>query len=120
MRLGIVHARFLFILLISLCFLPPASAQRITTELGPFEPYGGRREVTYNKDSVPVELKEYDILGNLRKRVLVRGDTQNRLTLKEERIYNEDKHLISGFIKTISYKGNLDYGGNTIYKQFDS
>ncbi len=123
MRLGTVQIRFLFTLfLISLYFLLPitTSAQKTTTEYGPFEPYGGKREVTYTRDSVPVELKEYDILGNLRRHVIVKGDTQNRLTLKEERIYNEDKHLIGGFIKTIFYKDSLDYGGKTIYKQFDS
>ncbi|WP_206106577.1 hypothetical protein [Ilyomonas limi] len=112
----------LFILfLIGFYYLLPinAAAQKTTVEYGPFEPYGGRREVTYNKDSVPVELKEYDIVGNLRRHIIVSGDTQNRLTRKEESIYDEEKHLIGGFKKIISYKDSLDYGGKTIYKQFD-
>src|SRR4051794_3296293 len=118
MRLETVHVRFLLILQITLYYLLPATAtaQKTTTEYGPFEPYGGKREVTYNKDSVPVELKEYDILGNLRRHMIVKGDTQNRLTLKEERIYNEDKHLVGGFIKTISYIDSLDYNGKTVYQ----
>ena len=118
-----VHVRFLIILFqISFYYLLPisSSAQKTTTEYGPFEPYGGKREVTYNKDSVPVELKEYDIVGNLRRHVAVKGDTQNRLIAKEERIYDEAKHLVGGFIKTISYKDSLDYGGKTVCKQFDS
>src|SRR4051812_33999474 len=116
-----VHVWFLFILQTTLFYLLPvtASAQKTKVEYGPFEPYGGKREVTYSKDSVPVELKEFDILGNLRKHVIVKGDTQNRLTLRQERIYNEKKQLVGGLIKTISYKDSLDYGGKTFYKQFD-
>jgi len=94
------------------------AAQKTTVEYGPFEPYGGRRAITYNKDSVPVELKEYDIAGNLRRHVIVSGDTQNRLTLRKESIYDTDKHLIGGFKKIVSYKDSLDYGGKTIYKQY--
>jgi len=111
----------LFILLQIIFYLLPvnAAAQKTTIEYGPFEPYGGRRAVTYNKDSVPVELKEYDIVGNLRRHVIVSGDTQNRLTLREESIYDTDKHLIGGFKKIVSYKDSLDYGGKTIYKQYD-
>jgi hypothetical protein len=123
MRLGTVQIRFLFTLFqISLYYLLSitAAAQKTKVEYGPFEPYGGKREVTYNMDSVPVELKEYDILGNLRRHITVKGDTQNRLTLKEERIYDEDKHVVGGYIKTISYKDSLDYGGKTIFKQYDS
>src|SRR3954470_1818664 len=122
MRLRTVLVRFLLILLITLYYLLPiiAAAQRTKVEYGPFEPYGGKREVTYSKDSVPVELKEYDILGNLRRHVIVKGDTQNRLILNEERIYDEDKHLVGGLKKTIAYKDSLDYSGKTIFKQFDS
>ena len=121
-KVCIISFPLLFILFqIILYFLLPiyTTAQRTTIENGPFGPFGGRREVTYNKDSIPVELKEYDILGNLRKHEIVKGDTLDRLTLKEERIYDEEKHLVGGFIKTITYKNNLDYGGKTVYKQFN-
>src|SRR4051812_36072841 len=92
----IVRIRLLLSLFpISLCFLLPVNttAQKTTIDYSPFASYGGKRAITYSKDSVPVELKEYDILGNLRRHVVVRGDTQNRLTFKEESIYDEHKHL---------------------------
>ena len=115
------HALLLVLLSIGLHLLPVHSAaQKTVVENGPFEPYGGRREVRYSKDSIPVELKEYDILGSLRRHVIVKGDAQDRLTFKEERIYDEKKCLIGGFVKTVLYKDSLDYGGKTIYKQFDT
>src|SRR5690349_2426860 len=110
------------LLLITFCYCLPGrvAAQRTTMELGPFEPYGGRREVTYNKDSVPVELREYDILGNLRRHLRVRGDAQNRLTLMEEKLYDEEHHLAGGYRKQRTYKDSLDYGGKTMYETYDS
>src|SRR4051794_23017254 len=121
-QIVIVSTRLLFFLFqTSLCFLLPVNttAQKTTIDYSPLAPYGGKRAITYNKDSVPVELKEYDILGNLRRHVVVSGDSQNRLTFKEEDIYDEHKHIVSGFRKIITYKDTLDYGGKTIYRQFN-
>ncbi len=114
--------QFFFLLQILVCCGLPheAIAQKTKVEFGPFEPFGGKRLITYYQDSLPVELKEYDILGNLRRQVRTKGDAQNRILLMEEQVYDEAHRLVGGFIKRRTYKDSLDYGGKTVYKQYDS
>ena len=95
-------------------------AQKVVVEPGPFEPYGGKREITYGKNSMPVKIKQYDTKNNLLRLVTVSFDSMRRITSMEQTIYDEKKKLIGGYKKRTSFKHNLDYGGNTIYKRYDS
>src|ERR1700693_4324392 len=112
---------YLFLVVIIFCFLPTNSmGQKTLVENGPYEPYGGKREITYSKDSLPVELKQYDAEGNLRRHVTASVDVKQRMTSMTENIFDKKKHLIRGIKKTITYQNDLDYGGKTIYKRYDS
>lgn len=103
------------------CFLSLDSiAQKITVEPGPFEPYGGKREITYNEFDQPVQRKQYDAKGNLRRLVNASVDSLRRVTTMEESIFDENKNLVRGYKKTTVYAHNLDYGGKTIYKRYDT
>jgi len=103
------------------CYLSVDSvAQKIITEPGPFEPYGGKREITYDKNNHPVQMKLYDAKNTLRRHVIADLDSMRRVTLMEETIFNEKKNVVRGYKKRISYRHDLDYGGKTTYKLYDS
>jgi hypothetical protein len=74
----------------------------------------------YNKDNLPVELKQYDQEGNLRNHLIVSVDLKRRITFMSNSVFDKKKHMISGFKKRITYKNDLDYGGKTIYTRYDS
>src|ERR1043166_8727953 len=113
-----LYAFFFFITLE--CLLPiKSTAQKTTTEKGPFEPFGGKREITFNKDNVPIELKKYDTKDNIRKHTVINRDNQNRIIFMADSVFDEEKHFTKGSYKTVTYKNDLDYGGKTIYNQYN-
>jgi hypothetical protein len=103
------------------CFLSvDLIAQKISVDPGPFEPYGGKREITYNESNLPVQIKHYDAKNNLRRLVIASVDSMNRVTSIEESIFDEKKHVVRGYKRKTSYQHDLDYGGKTVYKRYDT
>lgn len=113
-------ARALLGILLIVCITNNGTGQKTVVEYGPFEPYGGMRKVTYDQQNTPLELKEYDILRNLRRQVSASYDSLNRLTRMTEHRYNEHHTLVGGYRKTVVYHSSLDYNGKTSYQQFDA
>ena len=93
--------------------------KKIKVEQGPFQPYGGKRETIFNKDSIPVEVKDYDAKGSLRRHLTGSTDSKHRMTARSEEIFDENDNLIRGYKINKVYKDELDLGGKTTYKKYD-
>jgi|GEM_PF-161104 len=91
----------------------------VKTEQGPFPPYGGKRETIFDKDSIPVEVKEYDAKGTLRRHTTRSHDAKNRTTEASDLVYDENKDLTRGAKFSRTYADELDVAGKTIYSKYD-
>lgn len=91
----------------------------VKTEQGPFQPYGGKRENILDKDSLPVERKEYDAKGNLRRHTIRTHDAKNRTLTSSQLIYDENNNLIRGHKFSRVYADELDAVGKTVFSKYD-
>ena len=110
---------YLMLITASSCHSGSSAERKTTTEAGPFQPYGGRRETTFNKDTSLIEMREYDAKGNLRRQRTAERDKKRRMISGSEQVFDEKKNLVRGDRVTRSYKDELDFAGKSTYWKYD-
>ena len=116
--LSVIFFSCILFFIVFSCRMPgDPGAKRTKTEQGPFQPYGGKREITFNKDSIPIELKDYDAKGNLRKRITRCADAKNRTTGITEEVFDEKGNLVRGYkLNQVYIKTNLIWQAKQLTK----